>query len=563
MLGYLMLPGRTVIHVGVGSCINLGREHCHPDKNALHVSKIQCQIIGAEEKGLRKAIIMSKSQRNPTLLLRRNSVTTSEVFLHKGEEAEMQDGDHICLLATNRNQAIIFRSGVPTGTPAGTASPGCQAPASASDATPQQGFSSLGIPASCSFNVDPAHAIFHSDTLPVSSSGDTPASADAEHAGAPSSGAAVPFDHPPLKRVRLQDAEASRSTAARLEDRTEREQRAEQGTPTLLPPPANREALISPPELRDVVNEALYASPAVRGAVPLPEADSGTVQGSGQDECTASNVPPVMVLTVGLPGAGKSSWCSELLKMSPARWVRINQDTIRPSKRRGSKGECVQAAKKALQDGKSVVIDRLNYDVDQRSSFTELAIALGVQAHAVVFSMPTSLCLARAMNRKNHEGGVDKRSAPAIIQKIARLLRLPSAAEPFSSIMVCKSIAEVNAALTAWGAYGTSTREPITLFESLRGPSDQNGIARFLKPRGAGGGTQAVASQDTLGGANAQDPLLSPQWWTRPGHPLGTDASKAMPVVNSGLPDQALFSGRKPVEAHDALGLPKKAATGC
>lgn len=87
------------------------------------------------------------------------------------------------------------------------------------------------------------------------------------------------------------------------------------------------------------------------------------------DETSAPNEgKPVLVILVGAPGSGKSTFCEEVIGSSARPWLRVCQDTIGNGKA-GSKAQCLSSATRALKDGKSVFIDRCNLDREQRSEF--------------------------------------------------------------------------------------------------------------------------------------------------------------------------------------------------
>lgn len=71
---------------------------------------------------------------------------------------------------------------------------------------------------------------------------------------------------------------------------------------------------------------------------------------------------PVMLVLVGIPGSGKSTFAQSLVQRSkapdsPMRWVAVNQDTIGKGKR-GTREQCINAASAALIAGASVIVDR-------------------------------------------------------------------------------------------------------------------------------------------------------------------------------------------------------------
>lgn len=66
---------------------------------------------------------------------------------------------------------------------------------------------------------------------------------------------------------------------------------------------------------------------------------------------------PQVLIMVGVPGSGKSTIANQLVEMG---WERVNQDEL------GTRRVCETRMESALQRGKSIVIDRCNFDISQR-----------------------------------------------------------------------------------------------------------------------------------------------------------------------------------------------------
>ncbi|WWC65761.1 uncharacterized protein I303_108383 [Kwoniella dejecticola CBS 10117] len=99
-----------------------------------------------------------------------------------------------------------------------------------------------------------------------------------------------------------------------------------------------------------------------------------------EDLKTSAADRQIVLILVGLPGSGKSTFASALLALSqapsnatetPRKWVRASQDDA-PSRRRQ---ECEYVVRKALEDGHNVVVDRVNFDPVQRSHFINIALS--------------------------------------------------------------------------------------------------------------------------------------------------------------------------------------------
>ncbi|PNS17341.1 Bifunctional polynucleotide phosphatase/kinase [Sphaceloma murrayae] len=94
--------------------------------------------------------------------------------------------------------------------------------------------------------------------------------------------------------------------------------------------------------------------------------------------------PQDMILFVGSPGAGKSTFYHRHLK--PLGYERINQDTL------GSRDRCLRLATTHLTAGLSVAIDNTNADLDVRSHWLALAKQFSVPIRCVHFTAPSKLC---------------------------------------------------------------------------------------------------------------------------------------------------------------------------
>jgi predicted kinase len=150
---------------------------------------------------------------------------------------------------------------------------------------------------------------------------------------------------------------------------------------------------------------------------------------------------PFMLLLVGIPGSGKSHFASRLETESTygtrrsqssgtgtMRFVRVNQDAL------GSRQRCVDVARTALSmGGTSVVIDRCNFDVDQRRTWIELAREMNVDVECVIFVYGRDVCIERCRNRRGHET-IHPSDAARIVSKMAGNFRPPIPQERFRRV---------------------------------------------------------------------------------------------------------------------------------
>eukprot|EP00984_Skeletonema_dohrnii_P020075 scaffold9705_cov151-Skeletonema_dohrnii-CCMP3373.AAC.2 len=127
-----------------------------------------------------------------------------------------------------------------------------------------------------------------------------------------------------------------------------------------------------------------------------------------------ANKQLIILVLVGLPGSGKSYFASKLEKESFSQYVRVNQDAL------GTRKKCETACRQALSRGKSVIIDRCNFDATQREHW----LKFGVPCECIVFNYDKELCIRRCKERRNHET-IDSRNAAGVIRGMAKEFQPP------------------------------------------------------------------------------------------------------------------------------------------
>lgn len=141
-----------------------------------------------------------------------------------------------------------------------------------------------------------------------------------------------------------------------------------------------------------------------------------------------------VTILVGLPGSGKTTFYER--EFAPEFDVRISQDVL------GSKQECFKKTIEVLETGASVVIDRVNFNRNQRRDFINIARRFNAEVYCVYLVVPIDIALERISNRKDHE--TIKEDMPLekkkeIIDQFNGMWQNPSIDEGFESILILRN----------------------------------------------------------------------------------------------------------------------------
>lgn len=98
-----------------------------------------------------------------------------------------------------------------------------------------------------------------------------------------------------------------------------------------------------------------------------------------------------VVILTGIPGSGKSSFCSKY-----PGYVRISQDEL------GSRYMCLSLFRTSLTNGKSVIVDRCNINKMQRLLWINIAKEFGAEVNCVNLVIDPEKAIERIMARKGH-----------------------------------------------------------------------------------------------------------------------------------------------------------------
>ena len=128
-------------------------------------------------------------------------------------------------------------------------------------------------------------------------------------------------------------------------------------------------------------------------------------------QSTEDSSKPFMIVLVGVPGSGKSTFAEMLVNGNPSKYVRICQDKLKTRKK------CEKLCKRSLEKGQIPIIDRCNFDPSQRLHFLSIAKEFGVPVDCIEFSYSMQVCLTRCRERVGHET-ITKANAPMVLRRI-------------------------------------------------------------------------------------------------------------------------------------------------
>ncbi|MEL6469772.1 MAG: AAA family ATPase [Cyanobacteria bacterium J06623_4] len=140
-----------------------------------------------------------------------------------------------------------------------------------------------------------------------------------------------------------------------------------------------------------------------------------------------------VIITVGLPGSGKSTWAKELITKEAGKWVRVNKDLLREmchnSVHSKSNEKFIVRLRnliilEALEAGKHVIVDDTNLHPKHIRTVTELVKGKAtVEVNNSFLSVPIKECIRRDLNRPKSVG-------KDVIMQMYRQFLLPTPTPP-------------------------------------------------------------------------------------------------------------------------------------
>ncbi|PCH44792.1 nucleoside triphosphate hydrolase protein [Wolfiporia cocos MD-104 SS10] len=149
---------------------------------------------------------------------------------------------------------------------------------------------------------------------------------------------------------------------------------------------------------------------------------------SAPGECSETEQLVVLIL-VGLIGSGKSTFAQALEAHLP-HFRRCNQDDL------GNRRAVEALARRSLHEGRSVCIDRSNFDAQQRATWIGIAREFpGTQVWVVVLDTPYEVCAQRLRERTDHPTIKTPEQGLSVLARFQSQFQLPSAHEGYERIL--------------------------------------------------------------------------------------------------------------------------------
>ena len=150
-------------------------------------------------------------------------------------------------------------------------------------------------------------------------------------------------------------------------------------------------------------------------------------------EPVISDQTPTLVLTYGLPGSGKSTFCRRVaaetgvivLESDALRRLLFTQPTHEPAESKRLFAALWQAARVLLQAGASVIVDATNLKPADRQPAFELAEQTGATLLLLRFEAPLSLVEQRLTRRLTEPNPTDNSTAGIEVYRLMRETAVP------------------------------------------------------------------------------------------------------------------------------------------
>jgi predicted kinase len=240
-----------------------------------------------------------------------------------------------------------------------------------------------------------------------------------------------PFDVEPdggkEPRPGRRDRSRRRGRGGRGRNRTDQQQRAAQAAETPALPIAPGQATGEAAE----IDEPAVGAPEL----DIPESPETAADNAPRKASAPRGKKGAVVLAIGLPGSGKSSWFKR------HNIIPLSSDLVRgllfddATEQRFQ--DLVFSSLRSLLRARLIAgrpmnfIDATNLSPKERHSWIKMAHENGYEAHAVFFDVPTEICMER--NRKRLRNVPDE-----VMLRMAQKLRPPKFDEGFAKVIVVR-----------------------------------------------------------------------------------------------------------------------------
>ena len=165
------------------------------------------------------------------------------------------------------------------------------------------------------------------------------------------------------------------------------------------------------------------------------EAPSKAAEAVAQPATTAKQPKGAVVLSIGLPGSGKSTWFKRhnILPLSSDMVRILLFDDVTEQRYQDLVFSTLRTMLRArlLARRPSNYLDATNLSAHERRTWIKLAHDFGYEAHAVFFDVPPEICIERNRRRE--------RNVPEdVMHRMAQKLRPPKFEEGFAKITVVR-----------------------------------------------------------------------------------------------------------------------------